>query len=222
MSSIGLRVRRWFLRHKQFDSPFDALLASELPGPATPFENAEFVSLDIETTGLDATTADMLSVGWVILRDGKVDLSTAESLIVRPSGEVGDSASVHGLTDTLVGDGLDWGAALDKVVQALAGRVLLVHHAGLDKALLDRMCIRRFGARLIVPVADTLALEHRRRQRNHHVEPGESLRLSDVRGAYSLPRYAAHDCLVDAIATAELLIAIVAHRKLDRLGELTS
>ncbi len=221
MRSSWLRARRWFLRHKQFDSPFDALLVSELPGSATPFEDVEFVSLDIETTGLDIATAEMLSVGWVILRDGKVDLSTAESLIVRPSGEVGDSASVHGLTDTLVGDGLDWGTALDKVVQVLAGRVLLVHHAGLDKALLDRMCIRRFGARLIVPVVDTLALEYRRRQRNHPVEAGESLRLSDVRGTYSLPRYVAHDCLVDAIATAELLIACAAHRKLDSLGDLT-
>jgi DNA polymerase-3 subunit epsilon len=180
----------------------------------------EFVSLDIETTGLDAATADMLSVGWVLIREGKVDLRTAESFIVRPSGGVGNSASVHGLTDTLVGTGLDWGIVLDKIVRVLVGRVLLVHHAGLDKALLDRMCQQRFGHRLPVPVVDTLALEHRRLNRHHHLENNSSLRLYDLRDEYGLPRYAAHDCLVDAIATAELLLAIVSRRPSTSLGDL--
>ena len=89
---------------------------------------------------------------------------------------------------------------------------LLVHHAGLDKALLDRMCLRRFNTRLHVPVSDTLDLELKVRQRKHHLEPGSQLRLSDLRDAYNLPRYAAHDCLIDAIATAELLIASVDER----------
>lgn len=222
MNYPWLRARRWFLRHRQFDVPFDALLASELPRQATPLRDTEVVSLDIETTGLEAATADMLSVGWVIIRNGRIDLSTARSFIVRPSGDVGDSASVHGLTDTVVGEGLDWGIVLDKIVRVLTGRVLLVHHAGLDKALLDRMCLRRFGSRLPVPLIDTLALEHRRQQQNHHIETAASLRLSDLRDAYSLPRYSAHDCLVDAIATAELLVAVASHRSLENLGDLTS
>jgi DNA polymerase-3 subunit epsilon len=222
MKIAGLRARRWYYGRKHPDAPYDALLASELPGPSTEFADAEFVSLDIETTGLDANTADMISVGWVIVRNGKVDLSTTESYIVRPSGDVGNSASVHGLTDTVVGEGLDWGIVLDKIIRVLTGRVLLVHHAGLDKVLLDRMCVRRFASRLWVPVVDTLALEHRRQQQAHHIESGASLRLADLRDAYSLPRYSAHDCLVDAIATAELLIAIAAHRKLNHLGDLIS
>ena len=32
----------------------------------------------------------------------------------------------------------------------------------------------------------------------------------DLRESYNLPYYQAHDCLVDAIATAELLVAMVA------------
>jgi DNA polymerase-3 subunit epsilon len=220
MKYSWLKARRWLMSRKHFSAPFDAFLAAELPGSSTTFKDVEFVSLDIETTGLDASNADMLSVGWVVIRHGKVDLSTAESYIVRPSGEVGNSASVHGLTDTVVGAGLGWGAALGMIVEVLTGRVLLVHHAGLDKALLDRMSMNCYGARLPVPVVDTLALEHRRMQRKHHIEIKKALRLSDLREAYNLPRYNAHDCLVDAIATAELLIAIAAHRGDPSLGEL--
>jgi len=220
MNYSWLKARRWALGFRHVAPPFDELLGAGLPAQTASLAEIEFVSLDIETTGLDAATADMLSVGWVLIREGKVDLRTAESFIVRPSGDVGDSASVHGLTDTVVGTGLDWGIALDKIIRVLTGRVLLVHHAGLDKALLDRMCLQRFGRRLPVPVVDTLALEHRRLRRNHHLENNNSLRLSDLRDEYGLPRYSAHDCLVDAIATAELLLAMVSRRRSTTLDDL--
>lgn len=220
MNYSWLRARRWLSGRKHVEPPLDALIGSEIPGPDSLFAETEFVSLDIETTGLDPSSADMLSVGWVVVREGKINLSSAESFIVRPSGDVGDSASVHGLTDTVVGTGLDWGIVLDKIIKVLTGRVLLVHHAGLDHALLDRMCLQRFGSRLLVPVVDTLALEHRRRHQKHHLENNGSLRLADLRDEYGLPRYSAHDCLVDAIATAELLLAIVAHSSSIRLADL--
>ncbi len=199
------------------------LIDGPAPSPSEPFRNVEFVSLDIETTSLDPGTADMLSVGWVLVRHGRVDLETAETYIVRPSGDVGDSASVHGLTDTMVESGQDWVVVLNKIIEILIGRVLLVHHAGLDKALLDRMCKQVYGVRLLTPVVDTLALELRRQERRHHVNDRQSLKLGDLRSAYNLPRYGAHDCLVDAIATAELLIAMVAHNdgpEKTRLGDL--
>jgi len=181
-----------------------------LPAPGTPFEDAELVCVDIETTGLNPATADMLSIGWVLIRGGKVDLSTAESHVVKPTGNVGDSAVVHGLTDTMVNLGMDPTQAVTRVIAALAGRVLVVHHARLDKGLLDRLCRVQFGEKLLVPIVDTLALEHRRDKRKHHLDDKRSLRLPDLRAHYNLPWYRGHDCLMDAVATAELLIAMVA------------
>lgn len=211
MSLYALRFKRWRQSKRALQEPLRYLLEQPLQDGGTPFNELEFVSLDVETTGLDPANANMLSVGWVLIRDGRVDLNTATSYVVRPDGEVGNSASVHGLTDTIVEAGDDQCLVLDLIIEALAGRVLLVHYAGLDKALLDRLCEQRFGAPLLVPVVDTLALEHRRHRRRHHVNESQSLRLSDLRDNYHLPRYAAHDSLVDAIATAELLIAMVAH-----------
>lgn len=215
-----LVAKRWYYAHKHTREPLLSLFRSDPPGPSTPIAEAEFVALDIETTGLDPATAQMLSVGWVVVRGTRIDLRTAESYIVRPSKDVGRSASVHGLTDSMVGAGENWGAILDKVVEALRGRVLLVHHSGLDKTLLDRMCRRRYGARLLVPVVDTLAIEIRRRRHRHHEESDRSLRLPALRDEYGLPRYASHDCLADALGAAELLIAIIKNSKVRSLGEL--
>lgn len=211
MSAVWLQIRRWHHRRRNLPEPLMRLLTTATPSAAARFVDTELVALDIETTGIDAATAEMLSVGWVLIRHGRVDLESAESHIVRPGGEVGSSASVHGLTDTMVDKGQDRSMVIDRIVRVLTGRVLLVHHADLDKRLLDRLCNEHFDAPLLVPVVDTLALEHRRRRRRHHVDEKRSLRLSDLRDEYHLPRYNAHDCLVDAIATAELLIAMVAH-----------
>ena len=222
MRYAWLRARRWYLARHTFEDPLRACMQASLPAMGTPVGQVEFVALDIETTGLDPASADMVSVGWVIVQRGRVMLETARSLLVRPSRTVGGSASVHGLTDTIVRAGTDWGIALDSIVEALTGRVLLVHHAGLDKALLDRMCQQRYGTRLFVPVVDTMALELRRRQGRHHLQDDASVRLADLRESYGLPRYAAHDAVVDAIATGELLAAMVAHGRTTTLGELLS
>jgi len=210
MSSVWLTLKRWRARRRSTDAHFRAFIAQAPPSPGTPFDDAELVCVDIETTGLDPATADMLSIGWVLIRKGMVDLSTAESHVVKPTGNVGDSASVHGLTDTMVNLGMDPTQAVDRVIEVLKGRVLVVHHAGLDKGLLDRLCQIQFGEKLLVPIIDTLALEHRREKRKHHLDDNRSLRLPDLRKHYNLPWYRGHDCLMDAVATAELLIAMVA------------
>ncbi|MCJ7589909.1 MAG: 3'-5' exonuclease [Woeseiaceae bacterium] len=222
MRRLWLALRRLRAWRRSSDPVYKAFVERPLPQRGTRFEDAELVCLDIETTGLDPESADMLSIGWVLIRGGKVDLATAESLIVRPLGDVGHTASVHGLTDTIVGQGVAPTEAMYRVIAALTGRVLVVHYAGLDKNLLDRLCRAQFGDKLLVPVIDTLALEHRRTSRHHHLDDTRSLRLPDLRAHYNLPRYGGHDCLMDAVATAELLLAMVASRAPDcqTLGDL--
>lgn len=210
MRRLGLALRRRWLRRRISESPFVEFLDAPLPGNASRFDECEFVCLDIETTGLDPKTADMLSVGWVIIRNGRIDLSTCETHLIRPDGEVGSSAVVHGLTDTEVSQGKDLALVFSRIVDVLTGRTLVVHHAGLDKGMLDRLSRQRIGSALPMPVVDTLALALRRQERHHHTADAKSLRLVDLRESYNLPYYHAHDCLVDAIATAELLVAMVA------------
>jgi len=215
MSGFWLAARRLRARRRTSDPVYRAFVESPLPQRGALFEDAELVCLDIETTGLDPASADMLSVGWVLIRDSKVDLATAEAHFVKPEGDVGQTASVHGLTDTVVGRGMAPTEAMHRVLEALTGRVLVVHYAGLDKNLLDRLCKEQFGDKLLMPMIDTLALEQRRKSRHHHLDDTRSLRLPDLREHYNLPRYGGHDCLMDAVATAELLIAMVATRARD-------
>lgn len=211
-SSAWRALKRWRAGRRTADEAYRTFVRTPPPAPGTPFAEAELVCLDIETTGLDPATVDMLSIGWVLIRGGLVDLATAESHVVKPTGDLGESPSIHGLTDTVVLQGMSPREAMYRVLEVLTGRVLVVHHAGLDKRLLDRFSRELFGDRLLVPVIDTLALENRHKSRHHHLEDTRSLRLPDLRNHYGLPWYRGHDCLVDAISTAELLLAMVANR----------
>jgi DNA polymerase-3 subunit epsilon len=212
MKLAALKLRRWLARRRAGDGAIARLLAASAPSASASFVDTEFLCLDIETTGVDARTAEMLSIGWVLIRGARVEMATAEACIVRPPGEVGESATVHGLTDTLCEAGEEVTSVLERLLEVLRERVLVVHYAGLDKALLDRLCRRHFGVPLLVPVVDTLALERRVQSRRHHLDEQQSLRLSALRRAYNLPHYSQHDALADAIATAELLLAMVAAR----------
>lgn len=212
MNRHWLWVRRWYTKRraqgKSLAQPVAELLRHPPPAPAAKFEDTEFLCLDIETTGLDAGSAEMISVGWLLIRNGRAELASAETHIVKPQGEVGDSACIHGLTDTACESGQDCRDVVARILSLLPGRVLVVHHAGLDKVLLDRLCREFYGVPLLVPVVDTLELERRRLKRRP--EKRQSLRLGALRAAYGLPAYRAHDSLIDAIATAELLLAMVA------------
>lgn len=212
MKLAALKLRRWLARRRVGDEATARLLSASLPSASASFVDTEFLCLDIETTGVDARTAEMLSIGWVLIRGARVEMASAEACIVRPPGEVGESATVHGLTDTLCEAGEEVTSVLRRLLQVLRDRVLVVHYAGLDKALLDRLCRRHFGAPLLVPVIDTLALERRAQSRRHHLDEQQSLKLSALRRAYNLPHYSQHDALADAIATAELLLAMAAAR----------
>ena len=94
------------------------------------------------------------------------------------------------------------------LLQALAGRVLLAHHARIETTFLSVACGRTWGADLPCPAVDTLELERRLTTSAWQPDPREgTLRLSQARRRHGLPTYRAHHALGDALACAELYLA---------------
>jgi DNA polymerase-3 subunit epsilon len=91
------------------------------------------------------------------------------------------------------------------------------HHAGLDVAFLRKACEAWAGVAPPFAVLDTLQIElGLRKRREVPVQQGD-LQLGRLRSVYNLPRYTAHNAMTDAIATAELLMAVAA--RLNPAGE---
>lgn len=196
--------------------------ACPLPSPSTPWQQAELLALDFETSGLDSQRDRILSMGWVRISGRRILMESARHLLVRAEGEVGQSATVHGLTDTDLDAGVPVSEALEILLQELEGRVLVAHGAPIELNFLAAACRRCFGLPPTLRYIDTLALE--RRIRRNEVDPKGYLRLHACRERYGLPTYRAHNASIDALACAELLLAqagrIGPEERL-RIGDLT-
>jgi len=209
--SLERQRRHWLARAPSgplrdfYDTPF--------PSPASPATAVRFVSLDFETTGFDPARDEILSIGFVPVRDGALLVGQSVHRLVRPSGAVPpSSAVVHGILDDRARSGAPLAEAVPPLLAALAGNVLVAHHAAIERGFLDRVCRRLYGHPFVAPIVDTLEIERRTlARRGRPIAPG-SLRLAALRESYGLPRYRAHDALIDALATAELLLAQIAHR----------
>jgi DNA polymerase III subunit epsilon len=191
--------------------PLRDYLAAALPGPETPLADLRLLAVDIETTGLDPRRDRVLSIGWLPVEGGRIELGGAGRVVVRDTGGaagVGQSATVHGLTDDRLAGGVPVEEAVARLLDALAGRVLLAHFAQIETGFLAAVCERAWGAGMPCVVVDTFELERRVVAGGWGAEPARgALRLWTARERRGLPVYRAHEALTDALACAELYLA---------------
>ncbi|QYJ03379.1 3'-5' exonuclease [Nocardioides panacisoli] len=182
-------------------------LAQAPPDDRTPLAELRLLAVDLETTGLDPQRDEILSVGWVPIDAGRVVLSGAEELLVRPSGDVGASATIHGLTDDAVAAGTSPADALAVLLPLLEGRVLVAHHSALDVGFLQAAARRLSGVTPPIASVCTLELERRDLDRRGVQLLDGTLRLPESRRRHGLPDAPLHTALGDAVACAELYLA---------------
>ena len=201
------------------DGPFRRFLEAPQPSDRMPLDEVRLLAVDMETTGLDPRRDRVLSVGFVPVDGDRIVLGGAGSTLVRPPSQgdddgVGQSATVHGLTDDDVAVGSDPAEVLDMVFTALEGRVLLAHFSPIELDFLGALCRRVHGTRPSLLAVDTLELHlwvlAGERGRASTVPGHDELRLWAARERYGLPAVSAHDALADALACAELYLAQVA------------
>lgn len=202
------RIKKGWYRRQVSDGPMHAYLNASMPSGGDDAARVEYLALDLETTGLDPASDSIVSVGYVPVVDRGVRLHGARHRYVRIDGSVAQSATIHHIVDADLDGAQEAPDVLAALLDALRGRVLLVHHAPVDLGFLHAACRRAFGVPLVAPVVDTLDLARRRRERGDASTREGELRLHALRTAYGLPRYPAHDALTDALATAELFLAM--------------
>jgi DNA polymerase-3 subunit epsilon len=187
----------------------------------TPLSAVPLVALDVETTGLDPARDGIISIGLVPMTLQRIRASASRHWILKPRVALGaESVTVHGITDSQVRSAPDLLHILDELLQQMAGQVMVVHCREIEQQFLDQALRARIGEGIAFPVIDTMELEARlhRGQRLGWLDrlrgrkpPVVSIRLADSRRRYGLPRYRPHHAMTDALSSAELLQAQVAH-----------
>jgi len=177
-----------------------------------PCAQTSFLVVDLETSSLSVNEGEILSIGWVAIDNSKIQINSSQHLYLKNTQTVGQSAIIHQIRDCQLENGLTLEQALYALLQAACGRVLVFHHSPMDLDFLNYYSKKILGSKLYLPCADTLQIE--KRYLDHIGKPIQNgdLTLAKTRTRYHLPNYMAHNALSDAIATAELLLAQLAHK----------
>lgn len=211
--------RRKQLRKRVVDGAMADYLAATPPMWNMPVNDCRYLVIDIETTGLSVQNDTMLSLGLVPIEDGQIRIAEAQHFLLSSDKPVGQSATIHGIHDSELDNGESLEAVMPRVLNALQGRVLVVHFSRLDVGFLNKSCRQLYGVDLMAPTIDTMQVERRYHQKYKQDHELPSLNLDDCRARYGLPRYRAHNACTDALATAELWLAQISH--LQKLGKTT-
>jgi DNA polymerase III subunit epsilon len=180
------------------------------PEPTIRWQAAEFCVIDVETTGLDAATDEIISFATLQVAHGRLRLSDARYEHIRPH-RMPDARTIriHGLRESDLADAPPLFDVLDELLEALTGKVIVAHVASVERAFLAA-ALRQFGLRLSNPIVDTAALAaelfRRRRQK-----PPDSFELSLLARALGLPAHRPHHADGDALTTAQVFLALAAH-----------
>jgi DNA polymerase-3 subunit epsilon len=216
---MGYEAKRKRLLTKAPDGALRDLLSVPFPCLETAMHELPILAVDFETTGLDARADKLLSVGFVEMEHEQIKLSTCYHQIIKTKARLEESnVIIHQITDAQKEQGQPLQQVVEKLLNALAGKVMLVHFARIERQFLQQACLELYGLSPDFPMIDTLVIAKRHLdKRDVSYDPSE-LRLSKLRHSYQLPDHHGHNALNDAIATAELLLAQVNNKpKADKI-----
>lgn len=172
----------------------------------------EWVSLDCETTGLNPSKDEIISIGAVRIVGNRVLTSERLQLLVKPSKAISaEAVKVHGLRERDVAGGLDIDEAMRQLLTFIGPRPLVGYYLEFDVALINRAIFPMLGVSLPQPKVEISALYYDWKQRTlPPYQHGASidLRLATMMNDLALPSRHAHDAVNDAIMAALAFIKL--------------
>lgn len=180
----------------------------------------DYVVLDTETTGLQPDGGDrIVSLAGVRVRGGAVRRGEVFDALVNPARPIPPaSVRFHGITDAMVAAAPRLDVVLPAFLRFAEGAVLVGHEVSFDLAFLGAEA-RRLGLaplERLHPVLDTLPLS----AAVHGALPGHALEVVAERLGVAIE--GRHSALGDALATAEVLVRLLAllqRRGIGTLGQ---
>ena len=193
-------LSRWWMRGRHGAGEWAGLLASAPAG--------EWVSLDLETTGLDPAHDHILSLAAVPVRDGRVRLSERFERRVHTARAFGiESIRHHRITPDEASTGEQVTDVVREFLHWLGGRCLLGYNLGFDLDMLAPHVHALSGFGLPNPqvdIADAVAAAQRRQRPDAPV----NLDLVHIAERLGVPMIGRHTALGDATTVGLCWLAL--------------
>lgn len=167
-----------------------------------PPQRAGVVSLDCETTGLDANKDEIISIGAVRIIDNQILTSERLQLKLKPSQRIqAEAIKVHQLRNCDVEDGLETIEAMKQLLAFIGSSPIIGYYLEFDMALINRVVQPWLGIKLPNQQLELSAIYY---DQKIGLIPQKrlDLRLSSICTALNVPNLGAHDAYTDALTVA--------------------
>jgi DNA polymerase-3 subunit epsilon len=207
---LGYEAQRKRALKRAPEGALKDFLSVPFPSQKMQLDDVPILSVDFETTGLNAINDKLLSVGFIEVKHQQIALKTSYHQIIKTEQALhADNVVIHHITDQQKEQGAPLKEVVEKLLAAMTGKVMLVHFARIERQFLQQACLELYGMAPPFPMIDTLMVAKRQLDKRDVAYDPSELRLSALRKRYELPNHFAHNALNDAVATAELLMAQV-------------
>lgn len=163
-------------------------------------KNKDFVVFDLETTGLDYATNEILEIGAVKVRNGKI--IEVFNTLCKPNQKISDFITeLTGIDELMVADAPKFENIVGDFYKFTRNSTLVAHNSDFDTQFLD-FHATKCGYKFDNPVIDTLVMSRKliRDIKNH--------KLGTIAKYFNIPLDHAHRALFDTIATAKCFIEL--------------
>jgi len=175
-----------------------------------PSTEVRFVVLDSETTGLDARSDRLITIGAVAVQDGDIRLNDSFDAMIRID-ENTSAVTVHGVTRDQSSHGVEEPEALERFLDYLRDGVIVGHHIGHDVAAFDAAYERHWGMRLLNRAMDTMDLTLHLEQDGAFAgrPPIRRFTLDALCELFGVIPHDRHTASGDAFITAQVLLRLL-------------
>ena len=176
------------------------------PADGTPWRSAGWCAIDLEMTGLDPRSDEIIAVGAVPIDGGRIVLGGGMYTLVNSKLRSNLRAVVvHKLRVPDLAGAPPLDEAMDRMLELLSGRVPVFHTAAIETAFLTRQFGRR---RVRLPEAADTEVLGRMWLRQRDGSAPEGISLTGLANALGQPAETPHHALGDALTTAKAFIAL--------------
>jgi DNA polymerase-3 subunit epsilon len=173
-------------------------------------ENARYVVVDTELTGLNEKKDSIVSIGAVKMNGGKIDLSDTFYRLLNPETRLtAESIIIHEITPDEVVEKPDIRTGLAEFLSFCGNDIIVGFCVNIDMEFLNREAKRILGHRIQNPVLDIFPMFEWVRSKKA-ARGGEEInmpiqyKLYDIAKHYSIEVNGAHNAMIDAFLTAQI------------------
>jgi DNA polymerase III subunit epsilon len=191
-------------------SGLDTYLNAPMPPAAAPWREASLCVIDLETTGLNPATDEIIAFATVPVAGGRLHLRDARYRLVRPRRmPAAETIRIHGLRSEDLAGAPALSEVVGELAEALTASALVAHVAAVEENFL-RPALRSAGAELRNPVIDTAELAAELWSLRRRPAP-DRIALGSLARGLGLPVHRPHEADGDALTTAQAFLALATH-----------